>query len=100
MRSANIPNLRIHSMKNNFTNSQNRVQNLEQEVHQYLQLKQYADEVDKDIEALLAERQLLNSEMTKKEQKLTNLVKQRPNEKASSKNQIDIFLIGDEPEQE
>lgn len=85
-------------MNNDFTNSQ--FQNLEQELQQYLQLKQYADEVDKDIEALLAERQLLNSEMTKKEQKLTNLVKQRPNEKASSKNQIDIFLIGDEPEQE
>lgn len=87
-------------MKNNFTNSQNRVQNLEQEVHQYLQLKQYADEVDKDIEALLAEKHLLNSEMTKKEQKLNNLVNQRPNEEANSRNQIDVFLIGDEPERE
>ena len=87
-------------MKNNFTNSKNRVQNLEQEVHQYLQLKQYADEEDKDIEALLAEKHLLNSEMTKQEQKLTNLVKQRPNEKASSRKQIDVFLIGDELEQE
>lgn len=87
-------------MKNNFTNSQNRFQNLEQEVHQYLQLKQYADEVDKDIEALLAEKHLLNSEMTKKEQKLNNLVNQRPNEEANSRNQIDVFLIGDEPERE